>query len=314
MEWVAFSYSLPTKGGSSPRVAIWRRLRRLGSITIAGSVQVLPARDECLEALQWLAQEIRTSNGEAMTMRVTQIEGLTDQQIIAMFHSARMEDYHRIETHAFDLTKSLADRKKVDVSQARDTLNRLRRQYNDVLRIDYFACPEGKRLASLLDGIERSLSPSASESNSIPHAEIAQYRESRWVTRPHPHVDRMACAWLIRRFINPKAVIRYSNSPEPNEVSFDMKNDHFGHRGNLCTFETMMLSFKLENTGLKPIAEIVHEIDLHDDRYVWPEIAGIERLLDGWSMSNLAESELEEKGISLFEGLYRAFSSNLEKQ
>ncbi|MBN1190598.1 MAG: chromate resistance protein [Dehalococcoidales bacterium] len=295
-------------------MAIWRRLRRLGSITIAGSVQVLPARDECLEAFQWLAQEIRTSNGEAMTMRVTQIEGLTDQQVIAMFHSARMEDYRRIETHAFDLTKSLTDRKKVDVSQAHDTLSRLRKQYNDVLRIDYFACPEGKRLASLLDGIERSISPSTSKGISVSHAEVAHFRESRWVTRSHPHVDRMACAWLIRRFINPKAIIRYSNSPEPDEISFDMKNDHFGHRGNLCTFETMMLSFKLENPSLKPIAEIVHEIDLHDDRYIWPEIAGIERLLDGWSASDLSDSELEEKGISLFEGLYRAFSRNLEKQ
>ena len=314
MEWVAFSYSLPTKGGSSPRVAVWRRLRRLGAITIAGSVQVLPDREECLEAFQWLAQEIRTSNGEAMIMRVTQIEGLTDQQVIAMFHSARVEDYHHIETHAGDLTKSLADGKKIDIAQVRDTLNRLRRQYADILRIDYFECPEGKRVASLLDSIERSLSPSASESTSVSHADIAQYRESRWVTRPHPHVDRMACAWLIRRFINPGAVIRYSNSPEPDEVAFDMNQDEFGHRGNLCTFETMILSFKLENPGLKPIAEIVHEIDLHDDRYVWPEISGIERLLDGWSTSDLSDSELEEKGISLFEGLYRAFSSNLEKQ
>jgi len=123
----------------------------------------------------------------------------------------------------------------------------------------------------------------------------------------------MACAWLIRRFINPGAVIRYSSSPEPDEVAFDMMQDEFGHRGNLCTFETMVLSFELENPGLKPIAEIVHEIDLHDDRYVWPEIAGIARLIDGWSMSNLADPELEEKGISLFEGLYRAFSSNFER-
>lgn len=314
MEWLAFSYSLPSKEGSSPRVAVWRRLRRLGAITIAGSVQVLPAREECLEAFQWLAQEIRASNGEAMTMKVAQIEGLTDKQVIAMFHSARVEDYCHIETHAGDLMKSFAAGKKIDIAQVRDTLKRLSRRYSDILRIDYFDCPEGKRVASLLDNIERSISPSLSESPLIPREDIEQFRNSRWVTRPHPHVDRLACAWLIRRFINPSAVIRYSNTPEPDEVSFDMKRDQFGHRGNLCTFETMMLAFGLENPGLKPIAEIVHEIDLHDDRYVWPEAAGIERLLDGWSTSDLSDSELEEKGISLFEGLYRAFSSSFEKQ
>lgn len=294
-------------------MAVWRRLRRVGAIAIAGSVQVLPDREECLEAFQWLAQEIRTSNGEAMTMRVTQIEGLTDQQVIAMFHSARIEDYRDIETHTTDLTKSLADEKKTDMSQARDTLRRLRRRYADILRIDYFECPEGKRVASLLDSIERSLSPIVSESTSVPHADIVKYQESRWVTRPHPYVDRLACAWLIRRFINPQATIRYSDSPEPDEVAFDMYQSEFGHRGNFCTFETMMLSFGLEDPGLQPIAEIVHEIDLHDDRYVWPEITGIERLIDGWSWSNLSDTEIEKKGISLFEGLYIAFSRNFDK-
>lgn len=314
MAWIAFSHSLPSKEGSSPRVAVWRRLRRLGSLAIAGGVQILPDREECLEAFQWLAQEIRANNGEATVMRVTELEGLTDQQVKAMFRSARVEDYRHIETHATDLTKVLADGKKTDMSQLRDTLSKLRRRYADILRIDYFKCPEGKRVASLLDGIERSLSPKEPEEISVSHADINQYQESRWVTRPHPHVDRLACVWLIRRFINPKAPIRYSNSPEAKEVAFDMKQDEFGHRGNLCTFETMILAFGLEDAGLQPIAEIVHEIDLHDDRYVWPEIAGIERLIDGWSLSNLSDTELEEKGIFLFEGLYLAFSHDFEKK
>ena len=78
MDWITFSYSLPTKEGSNARVTQWRRMRRLGAIAIAGGVQVLPAREECIEAFQWLAQEIRAANGDAVVMSVTHIEGLTD--------------------------------------------------------------------------------------------------------------------------------------------------------------------------------------------------------------------------------------------
>lgn len=312
MDWIAFSYSLPSKEGSSPRVALWRRLRRLGALPIAGGVQILPARDECMEAFQWLAQETRTTNGEAAVMRVTQFEGLTDQQVVVLFCAARVEDYRHIETHAADLKQNLAYGKAVDVSQARDTIGKLRRRYADIARIDYFDCPEGRRVASLLDGIERSLSPAVPVSPPIPHADITQYRDKCWVTRPHPYADRLACAWLIRRFIDPQAAIRYSNHPEQDEVAFDMNQGEFGHRGNLCTLETMILAFGLESPGLQPISEIVHEIDLHDDRYAWPEIAGIETLLSGWSLAGLSDVELESKGVSLFEGLYGAFSHNPE--
>jgi hypothetical protein len=265
-----------------------------------------------MEAFQWLAQEIRTTNGEAAVMRVTQFEGLTDQQVVALFCAARVEDYREIETHATDLKETLGHRNGTDVSQARDTLGKLRRRYADIARIDYFDCPEGRRVASLLDGIERSFSPAAPVSPPIPHADITQYRDKRWVTRPHPYVDRLACAWLIRHFINAQAAIRYSNHANKDEVAFDMNQGEFGHRGSLCTFETMKLAFGLESPELQPIAEIVHEIDLHDDRYAWPETAGIERLLNGWSLAGLSDDELESKGVSLFEGLYAAFSRSLQ--
>jgi hypothetical protein len=310
MDWIAFCYSLPSKEGSSPRVALWRRLRRLGALPIAGGVHILPARDECIEAFQWLTQEMQTTSGEAVIMRVSQFEGLTDQQVVALFRAARVEDYRHIETQANDLKQNLVDEKKADTSRARDALARLRKRHADIARIGYFECPEGRRVALLLDDIERSLSPAVSAIPSIPHADITQYLDKRWVTRPHPHVDRLACAWFIRHFINAQAVIRYSNQANKDEVAFDMNQGEFGHRGSLCTFETMKLAFGQESPELQSIAEIVHEIDLHDDRYIWPETAGIERLLSGWALAGLSDEELESKGISLFEGLYAAFSKS----
>ena len=142
---------------------------------------------------------------------------------------------------------------------------------------------------------------------------IAAYRDKRWVTRPHPHVDRLACIWLIRRFINPTAVIRYALTAEPGEVAFDMREGEFRHRGNLCSFETMVLAFDLNSPSLRAIGEIVHEIDLRDGCYARPETAGVDAILKGWLLARLSDTEREAHGVALFEGLYAAFSQDLKQ-
>jgi hypothetical protein len=310
MEWIAFSYSLPSKEGSSPRVMLWRRLRRLGVLAIAGGVQVLPANEECLEAFQWLAQEIRATNGEASVMRITRLEGQTDQQLIARFCAARVDDYHNIEVQAIELKEIVIEKKETAFSDIRDRLMKLRHRYSDIVRIDYFECSEGKRVASLLDSIEQGLSPTQTPAIPVVHVNIIEYKDKTWVTRPHPFVDRLSCAWLIRKYIDPKAQIRYSNKVSPADIRFDMDQGEFGHRGNLCTFEMMKQAFNIDNAPLQAIAEIVHAVDLHDEHYTRPEIVGIETILRGWSLSHLSDEELEIKGISLFDGLYFAFSQS----
>jgi hypothetical protein len=309
MNWVVFSYSLPTKSVSSPRVTLWRRLRRLGAISPAGGVQVLPARDECIEAFQWLAQEIRQAQGDALLMRVEQFEGLTDQQLIDLFHAARKEEYTELEAQAAELEKALGRRvKSTAQSDWRDALDKLRRRYAEINRVDYFDCPTGKQLAARLTRIEQLLSPQPTVAAHVNSVAIDDYRGKSWVTRPHPHVDRLACAWLIRRFVDPAAVIRYSSRPRSDEIAFDMEEGQFGHQGNLCTFETICRAFDLDDAGLRALAEIVHEIDLRDGRYIRPEIAGIEAVLDGWLLTGCSDTELESQGRTLFEGLYTALA------
>jgi hypothetical protein len=144
-------------------------------------------------------------------------------------------------------------------------------------------------------------------------AAIKVYRDKRWVTRPRPHVDRLACIWLIRQFIDPNAVIRYSLTRDPDEVAFDMREGEFGHRGNLCTFETMVAAFGLDELRLHAIGEIVHEIDLRDGRYAHPETAGVDAILKGWLLARLSDAELEAYGVALFEGLYAALSRGQNK-
>ncbi len=137
MKWVVFSYSLPSQTSSSPRVTLWRRLRRLGTVSSTGGTHVLPARDQCVEGFQWLAQEIRKSNGQALVIHVEQFDGLTDQQLVDLFRSARKEDYEEIETQAAALEKAIHEDAEGEVpSQTYDILARLQRQLADVDRID----------------------------------------------------------------------------------------------------------------------------------------------------------------------------------
>jgi len=319
IEWAAFTYSLPAKSGSSARVALWRRLRRFGAISPAGGLHLLPANDEGIEAFNWLAGEVHQAGGEALTFRVGRFEGLSDEQIIAMFNTARRAEYAELseqvavldQSHGADMAPEVRDK-------AMESLARLRRRHAEIARVDYFGCPAGQELAARLTRLAATLF--ADEGTTLVVAPVIrdQYLARRWVTRPRPHVDRLACAWLIRRFINPQAPIRYAITPEPDEVAFDMNIGPFAHIGNLCTFETMLLAFELDDpvnssgeTALRSLAEIVHEIDLRDGRYLRPETAGLAAILDGWQRAGLSDREMETHGIIVFEALYTALHTRL---
>jgi hypothetical protein len=305
MDWIVFTYSLPARA-NTPRVTLWRRLRRLGAISPTGSVYILPANDECVEAFQWLAQEIRQGEGEVLVMHVQQFEGLDDGQIIALFNQAREEEYEEIAAQLADLERQIeAGDAAVDFQ---NTLHKLQKQHADVARVDYFQSPQGTAVAAQLNRISQQLAPDDTTPPQITTAVIAQYQNSRWVTRPRPHVDRLACAWLIRRYINPEASIRYAAEPEPDEVAFDMEGAAFSHQGNLCTFEVMIRSFELDEAALYLMAEIVHEIDLRDGRYQRPETVGIDATLRGWLLADMPDSDLEAHGLVLFDGLFAALS------
>ena len=306
MSWLAFSYSLSAQSGSTPRVTLWRRLKRLGVVSIAGGVYLLPKLDECLEAFQWVAQEIRQAGGEALVMHVEQFEGLEDAQVAGLFNRARGEDYAEVERQLAEFEARLGE----DAISLQGTLERLQKQRVEIARTDYFHSPAGIQLSARLNQAAQRLAPEETAPSDILPVLPEEYRARRWVTRPRPHVDRLACIWLIRKFIDPEAVIRYADQPEPDEVPFDMPDARFGHVGNLCTFETMLRAFNLTVPALYPLAEIVHEVDLRDGRYLRPEVTGVDAVLRGWLAADFSDAKLEANGVALFEGLYAALSSN----
>ncbi len=312
MDYTVFSYSLPTKS-SSPRVATWRQLQRLGAISVAGGAYVLPATDECEEAFQWLAQKVRHADGEALVMRVANFGDVAEQQIVALFNQARREDYVAIDAQVDALEEALRQHTG-DLEGLRDEIGRLQQAQAAVARTDHFGCPEGALLVSRLERIRASFFPDGSAAVEIPHASPEAYAGKVWVTRPHPHVDRLACIWLIRRFIDPGATVRYASQAAPDEIAFDMGESRFSHQGDLCTFEVMVAAFGFNRPGMRALAEIVHEIDLRDGRFVRPEVAGVDTLLRGWQLSGIDDANMEARGTALFEGMYAALSVTPQPQ
>jgi hypothetical protein len=242
-------------------------------------------------------------------MHVEHFEGLGDADLMERFRQARADDYAELKAQADELEKDLRGRLNPEErSQLREAVKKLQRRHADVVRVDYFDAPEGSLVASALARLEQAFAPQEATPVRVSSAPHAAYRNRRWVTRPRPHVDRLSCVWLIRRFIDPEAVVRYSPTPEPGEVGFDMPHGEFTHRGPLCTFETMVRAFALEDPSLQPMGEIIHEIDLRDGRYGHPETAGLDAVLKGWLLAGLADAALEAHGVALFEGLYADLS------
>lgn len=312
MHWLVFSYSLPSKTQSSPRVRLWRRLRRLGAITVKTGVYVLPALEECIEAFQWLAQEVQQANGEALVIHVEQFDGLTDEQLMQLFRDARHHDYAEIDRKVAELEHQLnLGLDEESQEQLLEKLAKLRKHYTEVRRLDFFDCPDATSVEIRFSRIEQFCQPLLMHSTR--QVALTDYYDRQWVTRPRPFIDRLGCAWFIRRFINSQAIIRYSPHPQSEEVAFDMKEAEFGHQGNLCSFETMLLRFGLEELALQNIAAIIHELDLRDGLYSSPEAVGVETIIRGWLLAGFSDTELEVRGYQLFEGLYLAFSQMSKK-
>jgi hypothetical protein len=142
-----------------------------------------------------------------------------------------------------------------------------------------------------------------------PTLEPETYRNRVWVTRPRPGVDRFASAWLIRRFIDRDAKFVFAAAPDryPDAVPFDMYHaGGFKHDGDLCTFEVLRDRFSIRDTNVKRIGEIVHDIDLKEERYKSPHVATVAALVDGLRASIPEDAKLLEQGIVMFEALYQS--------
>ncbi|RJQ38694.1 MAG: ChrB protein, partial [Nitrospiraceae bacterium] len=135
------------------------------------------------------------------------------------------------------------------------------------------------------------------------------YQNMTWATRKRPFIDRMASAWLIKKFIDKNSVFRFIDEKDIGSlgkgvIAFDVRDGEFTHKGDMCTFEVLVKSFNLKDKALRKIAEIVHELDIKDGKYSNDEAKGIEGLLSGIRKTAKTDAGALEKGMEVFEMLY----------
>ena len=309
--WLLLIHQIPPKP-SYLRVKIGRRLQGLGAVPVKNSVYVLPRNDQSLEDFQWVRGEIVGGGGDASVCEARFVEGLSDAAVEALFNGAREADYAELIRAARRLQQGLARlgrRPAAKREQSAAALVRLRKRLGEVEALDFFGASGRGTVEGLLAAAETALRPAPSEAEAAPKA--AEVRSRTWVTRSGVQVDRIASAWLIRRFTDPQARFKFAGGhkyrPEKDELRFDMFEAEFTHEGALCTFEVLVRRFGLKDGALRDVAEIVHDIDLKDARFARPEAAGLERLLAGIAMRHPDDEARLRDGGTAFEALYEYF-------
>ncbi len=308
--WVLLIHQIPPKPDYL-RVKIGRRLQRVGAIAVKNSVYVLPDGDQSVEDFQWIRREIVDGGGDASVCRAAFIDGLTDDELRDAFRAARDADYEEITQAARAVQLPARARSRGnEPGRGEDELSRLRKRFAAVAAIDFFEASGRASANKALNAVEMKLAPTGvRHAVAASHIDRGKYRARTWVTRKGVFVDRIASAWLIRRFIDPDARFRFvdpeSYRPMPSELRFDMFEGEFTHEGDRCTFETLLYRFGLENDpALSAIAEVVHDIDLKDAKYERPDTPGIETLLTGVARNTPNDDERIEHGGALFAALY----------
>ena len=315
--WLVLIHQLPPKP-SNLRVKVWRRLQEVGAISLKNSVYVLPNIDAAREDFEWMLQEILKDGGDASLCEARLVDGMNDGQLRELFSAARETDYRTLATEirAFaqesfpGRTRALSDDER---GRATAGLARLRKRLAVVTEIDFFGASGRQAVEALLLGLERRLVPT---SGTEPRGSGRRYakadvQQRTWVTRTGVHIDRIGSAWLIKRFIDPRATFKFvparGYAPAADELRFDMFDAEFTHDGALCTFEVLLRAFDLDEPALRAVAEMVHDIDLKENKFGREETKGFDHLIAGLAWGHEDDTERLEHGMVVFEALYTYF-------
>ena len=297
--WLLLVHHLPPKPDYF-RVKVRRRLQRLGAVALKPSVYVLPHTAGTAEDFAWLLREIVAEGGEALLCAAALLQGVADAEVEAMFRRDRDADYQAIADAAGETTADLA---------------RLTRRLDEVTAIDFFRAPKRAAAARAVAALGARLHPPATAAR---RGADARPLGRTWVTREDVHVDRIASAWLIRRFIDPAARFRFvppdGHRPAAGELRFDMYEAEYTHEGPRCTFETLRARFALDDPALVVIGEITHDIDCKESTFAHGETAGVAAVIDGIAATVPHDDARLAQGAALFDAVYAALTTRLTER
>jgi hypothetical protein len=311
--WLLLIHQLPAKPAYL-RVKIWRRLQDIGAIAVKNAVHALPKNEETQEDFEWLLREIQEGGGEALVCEARLIDGLSTRRC------ARCSIEPAMPIMPGWPRKHRSYRSRCAARRAATPQPRLAPRSLDCASVSLrlpasiSSVPSGaKQPEELLSGLEAQLDkdePVASKTKAEPNL-AETLRNRTWVTREGVYADRIASAWLIRRFIDPEARFKFVSGKgyrkQESELRFDMFEAEFTHEGDKCTFEVLLERAGLKDSALRAIAEIIHDIDLKDDKFGRTEVAGIRTLIDGIRASTSDDARRVERGAEAFNDLYEFF-------
>jgi hypothetical protein len=311
-KWLLFVHQLPARP-TSLRVRTWRRLQQLGAIAVKQAVYVLPDSPNAREDFEWLKTEIAGSGGQAAVFAADMVDTWSNDALVEEFRRSREEAYGELAREADQVLRRLtAGRRKSKRVPSRRALQQLRERVAAIERIDFFGSAGRDRVLTLVRQLEeRASAVPRARATDGDSAQLTSYSGRLWVTRPRPGVDRMASAWLIRRFIDADARFDFVADPDAaptDSVPFDMFGVQFTHRGALCTFEMLCETFGLTEPALQNVAAIVHDLDLKDDRFGATEAPAISLVIEGLRLAQSDDQQLLSQGMTVFDALYRAFT------
>jgi len=309
--WLLLVHQLPPQPAYL-RVKVWRRLQAMGAVAVKGAVYVLPWDEQTQEDFRWLVREIIGGGGEAALCEARFVDGLSDQQVRALFDAARDADYEAIRKEASALADDLAGQPERQ-AESRKQVARLRRQLTQIAAIDFFGASGRAAAEAVVSMLETRLAGPAPDDGADEGMSggggLRAMHGRTWVTREGVHVDRIASAWLIRRFIDREARFAFAASGggarPPGEIRFDMYEADFTHEGDRCTFEVLLERAALDDPALQILGEVVHDIDLKDGKFGRAETPGIAGLIGGIVLAHQDDAQRVERGAVMLDDLYR---------
>lgn len=307
--WSLLIISLPTENATA-RMRIWRSLKASGAAVLRDGVYLMLDRAPCRETLETIAVEVRENGGTALVLR---IEEPKDGNFVGLFE--RSEEFSALLADIAKLRGELSADTATDILKQ---TRKLRKAFTILSAIDFFSGEAQRQAKTALSELElsivRILSPDEPHSiqGLISLLSISEYQGQTWATRSRPWVDRLACAWLIRRFIDPQAHLLWLASPSdcPDDVlGFDFDGAAFSHVDGRVTFEVLLASFGLENSALKRLGGLVHFLDVGGVQP--PEAVGIESVLAGLRDAINDDDQLLAAASAVFDSLLVTFEKGL---
>ena len=305
--WAVLFLTLPTRP-NAVRLRVWRGLKALGCAPLRDGVYLLPRTRAAL--FDPLVAEVRAHDGDATVLDLAARDDAQRLAVQALFDRAAAYAEWRAQSEA--LAATLAD---LDATEARRRWRGIADALETLRRIDYYPGPAADQAQAELDILRQALDarfargePQSRLDREMPRLDARKFQRRRWATRARPWVDRLACTWLIRRFIDPQARFVWLADPARTPrgaIGFDYDGARFTHVGSRVSFEVLAASFGLDaDSALQRIARAVHVLDVGGIPV--PEAAGLEAVLAGLREVHAADDALCDAAAAVFDALYAA--------